>query len=238
MGVTIYYSGHLPDLSRLPLLVAAIQEAAARRDWPYELIDERILGTAETLVSEVLGPPDILTLDDGTEIEVENVGVASEYTPVDDRWRGIIVAPPESEPVWITFGRDGGMITYLAGADAYTQPGTYLANTELFTKTQFAGVDVHIGVCELLRLCQQHGVELEVTDEGDYWETGDRQRLAERMGFLDAAIGLVRQQAGKIVSQVLGEDAVVEEAEVEAGKTISAPLPDWRRDWGISAHEN
>lgn len=238
MGITIYYSGRLPDMTRLPLLVAAIQQVAARRDWPYKVIDERILGTAETLVSQELGPPEIVQLDDGVEIEVKNIGVASEYRPVDDRWRGIIVSPPESEPVWITFGRDGVMITYLNSAGAYDQPGTYLANTEIFTKTQFAGVDVHIGVCELLRLCQQHGVELEVADEGDYWETGDRQHLAERMGFLDAAIGMVRQQAGKIASQVLGEDAVVEDAEVEVGKKISNPLPDWRRDWGISAHEN
>lgn len=238
MGVTISYTGRLPDIARLPLLVAAIQEAAARRDWPYDLVDERILGTAETLVSRELGPPDIVTLDDGIEIEVENIGVASEYAPVDDRWRGIIVFPPESEPVWITFGRDGRMITYLAGEESYSQPGIYLANTYLFTKTQFAGVEVHIGVCELLRLCLQHGVELDVTDEGDYWETGDRQRLAERLGFLDAAIGAVSRQAGKIVNDILGEGTVGEDPEVEIGKKIGRPLPDWRRDWGISAHEN
>jgi len=238
MGVTIHYQGKLTDTSRLPVLVAAIQQAAAQRGWPYTRIDERILGTAEVLVSRDLGPPQMLTLEDGATIEVKSATASSEYHPVDDRWRGIIVTPPACESIWLTFGRAGQMITYLPAAGSHAQPGTYLANTSIFTKTQFAGADIHIGVCELLRLCQQHGVELEVTDEGGYWETGDRQQLAERISFLDAAISTVGQQAAQILNTVLGEGTVGDDPRIEIGKNISPPLPDWRRDWGRSAHEN
>lgn len=225
MGVTIHYQGKLTDTSRLPVLVTAIQQAAAQRGWPYTRIDERILGTAEVLVSRELEPPQGLTFN-------------SEYHPVDDRWRGIIVTPPACEPIWLTFGRGGQMITYLPAAGSHAQPGTYLANTSIFTKTQFAGADIHIGVCELLHLCQQHGVELEVMDEGGYWETGDRQQLAKRISFLDAAISKVSQQAAEILNAILGEEVVGDDPRIEIGKNISSPLPDWRRDWGRSAHEN
>ncbi len=85
MGVTIHYQGKLTDTSRLPVLVAAIQQAAAQRGWPYTRIDERILGTAEVLVSRDLGPPQMLTLEDGATIEVKSATASSEYHPVDDR---------------------------------------------------------------------------------------------------------------------------------------------------------
>lgn len=238
MGVTIHYSGQLSNMSRLPQLVTAIQESARQRDWPYLLVDERILGAAEILVQQAPGPAEILQMDDGSEIEIEDIGFDYETYQVDDRWRGIIVSPPDCEPVWLTFGRDGRLISYQASEESYRKPGHYLAVTGLSTKTQFAGALVHIGVCELLLLSKAHGVELEVLDEGEYWETGDRQRLEQRIGFLDAAIRMVGEQAGQIIGDVLGEEAVDSDPKVEIGKQMSRPLPDWRRDWGLSANEN
>lgn len=235
MGVTIHYSGRLPDMSRLPQLTAAIRDAARQRDWPYQLVDERILGTAEILVIRPLGPPQIVQMDDGAEIEIEDIGADYQSYPVDDRWRGVIVMPPDSEPLWLTFGRDGTLISYQASAESYRQPGNYLAVTDLYTKTQYAGVQVHIGVCELLLLSRGYGVELEVLDEGGYWETGDRVLLERKLGFLDSAIRQVGEQVGARMTGEAGSEAT---PEIEIGKQLSQPLPDWRRDWGVSANEN
>ena len=225
MGVTIHYRGRLSDPKQLPGLITAIQHACRNLDWPYTLVDERILGTAEKLV--------IHSDDDD-----EETNWSYETFPVDDRWRGVIVSPPGSEPVWLTFNRSGQMIAYDASDASYATPGHYLARDMLFTKTQFSTVETHIAVCDLLRLAEEHGAELEVSDEGDYWESGDVEQLRQRMGFLDAALSMMSGEAGRaILEEILGKE-IDGEIKIEVGKTIERPLPDWRRDWGVSAGEN
>lgn len=46
-----------------------------------------------------------------------------------------------------------------------------------FVKTQFAPVDVHVTVVELLRLLAPEFETLRVEDEGEYWETSNRSVL-------------------------------------------------------------
>ena len=46
-----------------------------------------------------------------------------------------------------------------------------------FTKTQFAGVDVHLKVMELLRATEPFFKELKVEDEAEFWETTDVEIL-------------------------------------------------------------
>jgi hypothetical protein len=50
-----------------------------------------------------------------------------------------------------------------------------------FTKTQFAGIDCHLKVVDLLRAIQPFFRELKVEDEGEFWETKDRAVLVEHM---------------------------------------------------------
>lgn len=220
MGITIHYSGHLTDLKRLPELVTAVQSACLALDWPYEVVDERVLGTMEILTHHA-------------EAEDEDEQWVFEERPVDDRWRGIVVQPPGSEPVWLTFNRSAQMISYGASPESYTTPGHYFAQDLLFTKTQFASPDVHMGVCNLLRLAQAHGAEIDVTDESGYWESGDRQELEQRLKSLGAIIDSFAQTLSD--ASETGDD---EGLRVEVGKHIQSPFPDWRRDWGISANEN
>ena len=217
MGVTIHYRGRLANPARLPDLIQAVQEAVRRLDWPYLLVDERILGSAEILVYR----PEAA--------EEEQWGF--ETAPVDDRWRGVIVQPPGCESLWLTCNRSGQLIAYRTSALSYTTPGHYFAVDRLSTKTQGGGPEVHIAVCDLLRLAISHGAELEVSDEGGYWETGDRAELDRLLALLDAAID----------GMATALDAQAEDGEgprVEVGREFRQPLPDWRRDWGLSAGEN
>lgn len=46
-----------------------------------------------------------------------------------------------------------------------------------YVKTQFAGADVHIKIVELLRQLKPFLVKLEVEDEGEYWESSDKNKL-------------------------------------------------------------
>ena len=57
-----------------------------------------------------------------------------------------------------------------------------------FTKTQFAGVQVHMKVLELLKALRPLFRDLSVEDEGEYWETGNLQGLAEHMNCAQKAI--------------------------------------------------
>ena len=46
-----------------------------------------------------------------------------------------------------------------------------------FTKTQFAGIDVHRQINELLRALAPHFRDLRIEDEGELWDTGDVELL-------------------------------------------------------------
>jgi len=63
-----------------------------------------------------------------------------------------------------------------------------------FCKTQFAGPDIHVQVVEFLRELAPFVENFEVKDEAEYWETGDRQELDRRMGFLGNVINTMAEK--------------------------------------------
>ena len=53
-------------------------------------------------------------------------------------------------------------------------------------KTQFSGPDLHVWVIGLLKYLKKHYISnLKVSDESEYWDTGDRRKLEEDMTLLD-----------------------------------------------------
>ena len=60
------------------------------------------------------------------------------------------------------------------------------------TKTQYAPPDAHISIIKLLRFLKSRYIpDLKVFDEGEYWDTGDKEKLIERMNFLRDKINMV-----------------------------------------------
>lgn len=57
-----------------------------------------------------------------------------------------------------------------------------------FTKTQFAGVQIHIDVLKLLKAIQPFFRNLKVEDEGEWWETEDTQILTKHFARAQEAI--------------------------------------------------
>lgn len=50
----------------------------------------------------------------------------------------------------------------------------------LFTKTQYAGIEIHKLIVHLFKyLERKYLLDLQVSDEGEYWETGDEKILEE-----------------------------------------------------------
>lgn len=101
--------------------------------------------------------------------------------------KGIIISPHEkSEPLVFTFDPDGNLRNAFMMQFYGEEPDLTWYN---HTKTQFAPIDVHIAIVKLLKYLQQKYIEnLNVTDEGSYWETGDADLLKKKMDFLNAKI--------------------------------------------------
>lgn len=57
-----------------------------------------------------------------------------------------------------------------------------------YVKTQFAGTAVHVEVVSLLRAIEPFFADLHVTDEGEYWESGDRPRLKRHITTINELI--------------------------------------------------
>ena len=168
MGITIFYQGALRDVGQMSQLTAQIQAVCARLQWPCRVVDERILGIAERFeISQI-------ETDDGIPTSTLEIFPVR----VDDHVRGIAIAPPDCETLRLIFDRDGRLIDYDSGPSQEQQSGRYgLINKHLWIKTQFSSPEVHIQVCELLRIVEPFMAEWEVTDDGGYWGVWDVQVL-------------------------------------------------------------
>ncbi|MBI2899125.1 MAG: hypothetical protein HYY17_03005 [Planctomycetes bacterium] len=114
---------------------------------------------------------------------------------VDGDLKGIRFHPhPDCEPVALLFDSGGRLRNpLLAGTD---ESGV------CFVKTQFAPVEVHIAIVKLFRhLKKRYFSEFTVTDEGDYWESGDRRVLEEKIAFLAEKI----EEVGRRIAGVRTE---------------------------------
>ena len=63
-----------------------------------------------------------------------------------------------------------------------------------FCKTQFGSVEAHVAAVEVLTALKAKFIpDLEVLDDGDYWETRDLLRLREKFAFLNSAIRALKE---------------------------------------------
>jgi hypothetical protein len=83
--------------------------------------------------------------------------------------KGIKIQPdPNSDPLWLEFDKDN-----------YIQE---------YCKTQFAGIDIHLKIIELLKLIEPHFKELIVVDEAEFWDSNDKELLQNSFdNYFDAA---------------------------------------------------
>ena len=101
--------------------------------------------------------------------------------------KGLIIRPHEkSEPLPFMIDKKGFlrnpfMLEISKGDDKFTWYN--------HTKTQFAPVDVHVAVIKLLKYIQQKYISnLDVYDEGEYWQTGNEKILKRKIDFLNSVM--------------------------------------------------
>jgi hypothetical protein len=246
MGVTIHYTGKLDDPEQLHALIQDMKQKSRDLGWPYTEMDDRILGRAYVLVGSdetPTGQPGVST--SSVYFDVKNV---------DDRTRGIFIQPPGTEIFILSFDRSGRMVHYdampgpmqptsVSGLPAITfgnEPGWYTEVDHHWVKTT-GRIEEHVLIVALLRhLKDRYISDLEVGDEGDYWETMDLDQLKQNHERMQGLISAFKDpERIKELLALIGMDDVGDVKRVETHVPISRPAkPDHMKDWGISAHEN
>ncbi len=100
--------------------------------------------------------------------------------------RGLIVQPSNCDPVWLTFHEDGYLCSPILYYFLQEDPDVNLSEATrqvIVTKTQYAGAEIHMTVINFLRyLDEKYFNNFELTDESEFWETGDDEYCRKRFG--------------------------------------------------------
>ncbi len=152
MGLSIHYSGSFREDASLPDMIEEVKEVAEAFDWPYIIFDRHF--------------PENLTAD----------------SDPGDTLYGICFDPPGCETVFFSFLANRKMssagLLYAFGNSTNKTEQEYLYMVSL--KTQYAGIDIHKTIVHLMRhLNSKYFHNFSVSDEGEYWETGDEKVLKE-----------------------------------------------------------
>jgi hypothetical protein len=96
---------------------------------------------------------------------------------------GISLTPPKSETIKLCFLSNGRMSSVVNlkfyGNSKNKEEKKYLYM--LFTKTQFAGIEVHKLVVHILKhIEKKYLLDFKVSDEGEYWENLDEKKLQQK----------------------------------------------------------
>jgi len=168
MGITINYRGKIDDLSEVDHLSGELQDFAGILNWDHQLW------------TEDWSQPNTASMSKEGDIVRVNGNI-----PI----RGITLYPHEKcEPLSITFSKEGYLassITMVLAAENRVKPDESWQTV----KTQFAPIDTHIAIIKLLRFIKTRYISnLEVVDEGCYWQSDDINELESRLETVADAI--------------------------------------------------
>ena len=144
MGLSIYYKGRFRKDASLSEMIDEVRDIAEINKWKYHIFETEF-------------DPDVLGKD-----------------TFDQNIYGICFSPPKCEPIELTFLSNGIMSdpVSLEFYDNSKDKEIYLYT--ICSKTQYAGFQVHKIIIDLFRyLSQKYFQEFKLTDESQYWETGD-----------------------------------------------------------------
>jgi hypothetical protein len=139
----------------------------------------------------------------------------------DERVHGIVLNPGHNcESVWMVFTPEGRLVQPIWLARGETDEDFLY---QLWTKTQFAGEEMHMAIVKLLHYLDDRYFEtFEVYDEGEYWESGDPERLKTIFGRFRFALNTL---AKALEAMPLGEEESPESLTAQIEKWLSTHLP-------------
>jgi hypothetical protein len=151
MGISIHFKGNLREATSLKNLIKEVKDIAQQEQWKHFVFEENFP-------------------DHSFQIESDN-----------ENLYGIMLSPPESEPICISFAANGKMCGIL-NFNAF-QMSNHVDDTLLYTvsaKTQYAGIEIHKKIIIFLDYINKTYLSnFECIDEGMYWESRDEKLLKE-----------------------------------------------------------
>jgi hypothetical protein len=185
MGVTLHFRGNLKSPDLVPDIVAEIADICDTNDWKYELFDEDRFYQKQPSMSDLQEQ-----IEEILDEDADPALIKTRKLP-DIGLRGIMFNPhPECEPIGILFTEKGVLSSIFNALFPEVQGKKRLPWS--FAKTQFAGVEIHIQLVNLLDyLGKKYFKKFELKDDGGYYPKKDKGKLEERMDIINHAIGTI-----------------------------------------------
>ena len=178
MGVSIHYRGRVADIQNVKTICDELAAIADKMNWHYIRLDEDWSQSADATIA---------VTEQGSQI--------TGHLPL----KGIVLTiDPKCETLGFLFDSNGNLrdpISMVNISEGALKP----EDAWVFVKTQYAGPEIHIWIIGLLQYLKKlHIPDLEVQDEGAYWETGNFEVLKEKMDFVGAKIAAVRAELSHV----------------------------------------
>ena len=185
MGVSIHYRGKMADISTIYVLCDELALVADKMGWTCTRLDDDWSKAADATIEFT---------EKGSQItgHLALKGIAFSIHPKCESLRFFFDAAGNlCDPVSMTLICEGA----LKPEDVW-----------IAVKTQFAGPETHIWIVGLLRYIQEHYLpELEVRDEGEFWETGNFKTLKEKMNLLNKKMDAISGELSRVSGSNLAE---------------------------------
>lgn len=164
MGISIHFQGTLKNTTDIKSLVDELIEISDILKWKWHVLDEDWSKPSTAKLTEF-------------KDRMEITGLLS--------LKGISISlHKDCEPLSLFFDSQGTltlpMTVVLVNEGTIEKKDSYS-----FVKTQFAPVDVHISIIRLLKYLKKRYIpNLQVVDEGEYWESEDKELLLKKRAFI------------------------------------------------------
>lgn len=178
MGVTIHYKGTIGRMDEIDQLGSEIIDIAETMGWSWTRLDEDFSKPCTATVTFRKNRSSI-------------VG----HIPL----KGVAFQPHEfSEIVMLYFDSEGKLNDPLSMALRH-EGKIKNAKGYLSVKTQFAPIDTHIAIVKLFRYLKKRYIpDLDVYDEGGYWETNDVEELQRRISSVAKAMDILNESLSSL----------------------------------------
>ena len=173
MGITIFYKGKLNNMQHVNSVVDELNDISEIMNWEKTILDNdwNQPNTAELIRHE-------------NRIDITG------HIPL----KGIrINLHPDCEPLSIFFDKQGNLQDIL-GMVLNHEENEDSFNRHLSVKTQFASPNIHISIIKLLKFLKNKYIsDLDVFDEGGYWETENQELLEQKINFINEKLDKVEE---------------------------------------------
>jgi hypothetical protein len=171
MGITLHFKGKLKNKEEINSLKDDLIDIAEIMQWEWDSLDED--WTKPTTAKLEIN-----------ELQTEIIG----HLPL----KGIeLKLHPHCESLTLYFDKEGNLSTpfslIMMNEGKLNPEESYIS-----VKTQFAPPDIHISIVKLLEFLKNRYIpDLEVIDEGGYWNSRDKTLLIEKISFLTDKMDIV-----------------------------------------------